>query len=51
MTVLGSPAEEGGLGGKVDLIEANSFEEVSLALMSHPFPLNLPLPIKFALDM
>ncbi len=48
-TVLGTPAEEG-LGGKVDLIEGNSFQDINAAVMAHPFPHNLPFPAKFALD-
>ncbi|XP_046560563.1 xaa-Arg dipeptidase-like [Haliotis rubra] len=38
VTVLGTPAEEGG-GGKVDLIHANAFEGVDVAMMAHPAPL------------
>lgn len=37
LTVLGSPAEEGG-GGKVPLIEAHVFDDVDVALMAHPAP-------------
>lgn len=37
VTVLGTPAEEGG-GGKVRLIEAGAFEGADLSLMVHPAP-------------
>lgn len=37
VTVLGTPAEEGG-GGKVDLIEAGAFEDAAASMMIHPFP-------------
>ncbi|ESO84063.1 hypothetical protein LOTGIDRAFT_211007 [Lottia gigantea] len=37
VTVLGTPAEEGG-GGKIDLINAHVFDDVDLAMMSHPTP-------------
>lgn len=35
LTVLGTPAEEGG-GGKIHLIEAGAFSEAAAALMIHP---------------
>ena len=35
ITILGSPAEEGG-GGKIRLIEAGSFREIDAAMMVHP---------------
>jgi amidohydrolase len=35
VTVLGTPAEEGG-GGKVDLIEAGAFEDAAASMMVHP---------------
>jgi amidohydrolase len=35
--LLGTPAEEGG-GGKIKLIDAGAFLDVSAAMMSHPFP-------------
>ena len=38
VTVIGTPAEEGG-GGKVELIKNGGFEGVSIALMVHPSPL------------
>jgi amidohydrolase len=37
VTVLGTPAEEGG-GGKVDLIEAGAFEDAAASMMIHPSP-------------
>lgn len=35
VTVLGTPAEEGG-GGKVDLIDARAFEDAAASMMVHP---------------
>lgn len=40
VTVLGTPAEEGG-GGKVDLLDAGAFDDVDVAMMVHPSPLEL----------
>ena len=37
VTVLGTPAEEGG-GGKVDLIDARAFEDAAASMMIHPSP-------------
>jgi amidohydrolase len=37
VTVLGTPAEEGG-GGKIPFIEAGFFDGVHAAMMVHPFP-------------
>ena len=37
VTVLGTPAEEGG-GGKVALIDAGAFEDASASMMIHPSP-------------
>ena len=37
VTVMGTPAEEGG-GGKVHLIENDAFEDIDIAMMVHPFP-------------
>lgn len=42
MRLLGTPAEEGG-GGKLKLIDAGAFEDVSACLMAHPAP---PMPSK-----
>ncbi|HEX6946433.1 MAG TPA: M20 family metallopeptidase [Acidimicrobiia bacterium] len=37
VTVLGTPAEEGG-GGKVELIDAGAFQDAAAAMMVHPSP-------------
>ena len=37
VTVLGTPAEEGG-GGKVELIDAGAFEDAAASMMVHPGP-------------
>ncbi|XP_071134821.1 xaa-Arg dipeptidase-like [Mytilus edulis] len=37
ITVLGTPAEEGG-GGKIDMINKGVFDDVDVAMMVHPFP-------------
>jgi amidohydrolase len=37
VTVLGTPAEEGG-GGKIDLINAGAFDDAAAAMMIHPGP-------------
>lgn len=47
LTVLGTPAEEGG-GGKVELIDAGAFEDIDLAIIAHPAQINLPMPIVLA---
>jgi amidohydrolase len=39
VTVLGTPAEEGG-GGKVDLINAGAFQDAAASMMIHPGPDN-----------
>ena len=39
VTVLGTPAEEGG-GGKVELINAGAFEDAAASMMVHPGPFN-----------
>jgi len=41
LTVVGTPAEEGG-GGKVRLAEAGVFDEMDLAMMFHPGQQNMP---------
>ena len=43
LTVLGTPAEEGG-GGKIPFIEAGFFEDVHAAMMVHPFPTDVAEP-------
>jgi amidohydrolase len=40
VTVLGTPAEEGG-GGKVELINAGAFEDAAASMMIHPSPRDL----------
>ncbi len=40
VTVLGTPAEEGG-GGKVDLIDAGAVEDAAASMMIHPGPADL----------
>ncbi|XP_076078636.1 xaa-Arg dipeptidase-like [Mytilus galloprovincialis] len=37
ITVLGTPAEEGG-GGKIDMINAGVFDNIDIAMMVHPSP-------------
>ena len=37
VTVMGTPAEEGG-GGKVLMIEKGAFEGVDIAILAHPCP-------------
>ena len=51
VTVLGTPAEEGCLGGKIDLINAGAFSDIDCAMTAHPFPYDIPRPLKFALRM
>ena len=48
VTVLGTPAEEGD-GAKVDLIENGAFEDIDLAMMVHPSPSNVIMPLFLAL--
>mgnify|MGYP001820683046 FL=1 len=43
MTVLGTPAEEGG-GGKIPFIEAGFFEDVHASMMVHPYPVDVAEP-------
>ena len=43
LTILGSPAEEGG-GGKIHLIDAGAMEGVDVAMMAHPGPFNNAAP-------
>ena len=40
LTVMGTPAEEGG-GGKIKLIEQNAFDTIDIAMMVHPVPFNM----------
>jgi hypothetical protein len=39
LTVLGTPAEEG-CGGKIDFINASAFDDIDIALISHPWAKN-----------
>ena len=50
MSVFGTPAEESS-GGKIDLIKANALQDINATLMAHPFPFNLPKPLKFGLSL
>ena len=43
VTVLGTPAEEGG-GGKIDLLAAGAFEDAAASLLIHPSPRDLVDP-------
>ena len=43
VTVLGTPAEEGG-GGPVELIKAGAFEDAAASMLIHPSPRNLADP-------
>ena len=47
LTVLGTPAEEGG-AGKVRLINKGAFNDVDVAMMVHPFTKNILEPIFLA---
>ncbi|XP_046325507.2 peptidase M20 domain-containing protein 2-like [Haliotis rufescens] len=47
LTVLGTPAEEDG-GGKLDLINANVFNDVDVAMMAHPSPYVTACPLFLA---
>lgn len=40
VTVLGTPAEEGG-GGKIELLDAGAFDDIHFAIMAHPGPADL----------
>ncbi len=42
MTILGTPAEEGG-GGKVRLLERGAFDGADVAMMIHPEPANVEI--------
>ena len=48
LTVLGTPAEEGG-GGKIDLIGSGAFADVDVAMMAHPSQTNLQKPTYLAM--
>lgn len=44
VTVLGTPAEEGG-GGKILLMKSGAFEDVDLVMMVHPAPCTVIRPV------
>ncbi len=48
ITILGTPAEEG-IGGKVYLIENGAFEDIDIAMMVHPAPVEIVKPAVLAL--
>ena len=50
VTVLGTPAEEGG-GGKVELINAGAFEDAAASMMVHPSPSDMLDPSFQAREM
>lgn len=43
VTVLGTPAEEGG-GGKIDLLDAGAFDDAAASMLIHPSPRDLADP-------
>lgn len=43
VTVLGTPAEEGG-GGKIALLQAGAFEDVAASMLIHPGPFDMADP-------
>ena len=49
VTLLGTPAEEGG-GGKNVLLERGAFDSVHLALMAHPGPVDVALARPYAVS-
>ena len=51
VTVLGTPAEEVGSGGKIVLIERGVFDDVHAAMMVHPAPLEAADPPLIAASM
>ncbi|GFN86319.1 peptidase m20 domain-containing protein 2 [Plakobranchus ocellatus] len=44
LSIIGTPAEEAG-GGKIDLLKAGVFDDVDVAMMSHPAPFTDARPI------
>ena len=56
LVILGTPAEEGG-GGKVRMLDAGAFQDVDIALSSHPasnrtvIPTNIPMGESWSLAM
>jgi len=47
--VYGTPAEEGG-GGKIEMIEAGAFQDLDLAMMVHPAPVDVAEARPFAVS-
>ncbi len=47
VTVLGTPAEEGG-GGKIDLLHAGAFEDAAASMLVHPSPVDIANPLTLA---
>ena len=47
VTVLGTPAEEGG-GGKIDLLDAGAFDDAAASMLIHPSPRNIANPLTLA---
>ncbi|XP_011662898.2 peptidase M20 domain-containing protein 2 [Strongylocentrotus purpuratus] len=47
VTVMGTPAEEGG-GGKIKMIETGAFQGIDVAMMVHPYPRNVSRPVILA---
>ena len=50
VTVLGTPAEEGG-AGKVKMIEGRAFDGIDVAMMVHPKSFTIVTPKPLALQM
>lgn len=49
VTVIGTPAEEGG-GGKIELLERGAFQDLDLAMMVHPAPVDVVEAEPFAVS-
>ncbi|ESO98575.1 hypothetical protein LOTGIDRAFT_226550 [Lottia gigantea] len=50
LTVIGTPAEEGG-GGKIELINAGVFKDVDFSMMAHPSKFTLSRPIYVTMNI
>ncbi len=48
VSVIGTPAEEGGGGGKILLLERGAFDGVHAAMMAHPYPADIAAPALLA---
>jgi amidohydrolase len=44
VSVIGTPAEEGGGGGKILLLERGAFDGIHAAMMVHPYPADIVMP-------